>query len=85
MAAYWHKLEHQALLYFVKVRVLELLVFFFNVVLWEELMEEVANPNIASETYEESITQSTKREATTLKTTKTEEEQARQEIYRTVT
>ena len=39
-------------------------------------MEEVANPNIASETYEESITQSTKREATTLKTTKTEEEQS---------
>ena len=39
-------------------------------------MEQVTNLDIALVTYEESITQSTEREATTLKTTKTEEEQS---------
>ncbi|KAH1223387.1 Cyclic dof factor 2 [Glycine max] len=85
MVAQWPWLEHQALIFkYLKAGLLvplDLLLPIYKSlqligVLWEELVEEVTNPDTTFGTYEESITQSTEREATTLKTTKTEEEQS---------
>ncbi|RZB77987.1 hypothetical protein D0Y65_028778 [Glycine soja] len=85
MVAQWPWLEHQALIFkYLKAGLsvpLDLLLPIYKSLQLmsshpSKLVEEVTNLDTTFGTYEESITQSTEREATTLKTTKTEEEQS---------